>query len=379
MSNEVNLSVIPRVVDVVAAAASGVVELDELNLLDATGNAEERSTNPLINVQLQLLLHYEPLSKKIFKTICDYSKHVRYELVETYIYNLLQSNNLKAATLLLHKLLMKTTISKYPTSFEMRLPRSYDVFHELIDNVKFYDEITYLVQTNNLLPFLQLAIIFKNNNDPVRIEGIIGYFRRFYSYHQSQYIYKSLLAARVECYASMDDLSQSLSSFVQYAHAHNESDKGRIGKAVPAVLKTSASETKHLGQRAGNHALRVQTNLDVHQNLLAEICNTELFNPIMHRNVYSSTMQYGRDSGMSTIHPVINGSISRNDLPNFEKLITKHIAKMDIREMLQLTVSRHALLHIFVVSGLCNLGKCKTALMYLRTLGPALEQGGRSI
>ena len=30
-------------------------------------------------------------------------------------------------------------------------------------------------------------------------------------------------------------------------------------------------------------------DLDIHQNLLAEICNTELFNPIIHRNVYSSS------------------------------------------------------------------------------------------
>lgn len=337
------------------------------------------ATNPkLINIQLQLLLCFEPTSKNIFKFISDNSKHVQVELAETYIYNLLVSNNLKAATALLHKLLnanKEFQLSNELWSYYMDVVcRNGDhlgamlVYHELIDNVKFYDEITYLVQTNNLIPFLVntttlecLATIFKNNKDPSRIDGILQYFRRFYSYHQYQYLYKALLILRVECYSSMNDLPQSLKCFKNLAFAHNQTDiQGK--KAVSAVVENIQTRKENIENNENSIDYQdSKHNLDIHQNLLANICQTELFSPLMHRNVYSSKKMGGPV-------PVINGSVFRDELPNFEQLITEHVSQMDMREILHLTKSSHLLIHIFIVSALCNVGKPETALLYLKTL-----------
>lgn len=335
--------------------------------------------NPtLINVQLQLLFCFEPSSKKIFQFICENSKYVHIELAEIHIYNLLVSNNLKAATVLLHKLRAENKefqLSNELWSYYMDIVcRNSDylgamlVFHELIDNIEFYDEITYLVQQNNMLPFLVntktlecLAEIFKNNNDPSRVEGILQYFRRFYSFHQYQYTYKTILISIVECYANMKDLSKCLKSFTNLSFAFNQTNIQ--GKKVISAIKENIQIRNENIQNNLNSITYYNSNynLDIHQNLLSNICQTNLFNPCMHRNVYSSNKFNGPI-------PLINGSLYIDDLPNFEKLITNEISKLDMREILHLTKSCHFLIHLFIVSSLCKLGKIEMSLLYLKTI-----------
>ena len=331
----------------------------------------------LLNVQLQIMLYSELDSLKTFKFICKYGQHLQSEFIQIFIYNLLLSNNLKATTTLLHQLLHEN--KEFQMSNELwalymdKVCYMGDylgatlIYHELVDNVKFYEETSYLVQTNNLIPFLinestlvALAGIFRNNKDASRVGGIIQYFRRFYSFLRSQYIYKSLLILQIESYAELGDLEQCLKLFTAFGFNHNQSDVKR-NRNVQAGWENI--HKRHEAIQTNENPLLYKDSkydLDIHQNLLAEICNTELFNPIIHRNVYSSS---------KTGHnPVINGSISVNDLPTLETLITEKVATMEMRELLHLTKMSHQSINLFIVVGLCNVNKPHMALQYLKTL-----------
>lgn len=331
----------------------------------------------LLNVQLQIMLYSEPDSLKTFKFICKYGQHLQSEFIQIFVYNLLLSNNLKATTTLLHQLLHEN--KNFQISNELwalymdKVCCMGDylgatlIYHELIDDVKFYEETSYLVQTNNLIPFLinestlvALAGIFRNNKDPSRVGGIIQYFRRFYSFLRSQYIYKSLLILQIESYAELGYLEQCLKLFAAFGFNHNQSDAKR-NRALQAGWENVHKRHENIKTNKNSSSYKdSKYDLDIHQNLLAEICNTELFNPISHRNVYSSS-KTGRN-------PVINGSISVNDLPALEALITEKVATMEMRELLHLTKMSHQSINLFIVAGLCNVNKPHMALQYLKTL-----------
>ena len=165
---------------------------------------------------------------------------------------------------------------------------------------------------------------------------------------------------QIESYAELGDLEQCLKLFTAFGFNHNQSDVKR-NRNVQAGWENI--HKRHEAIQTNENPLLYKDSkydLDIHQNLLAEICNTELFNPIIHRNVYSSS---------KTGHnPVINGSISVNDLPTLETLITEKVATMEMRELLHLTKMSHQSINLFIVAGLCNVNKPHMALQYLKTL-----------
>ncbi|KAL6450360.1 hypothetical protein SBY92_004566 [Candida maltosa Xu316] len=335
----------------------------------------------LKTVQLQIMLYSETSAVKIFKYIFNNSQFIQSEFIEIFIYNLLEKDNLKATTTLLHKLLSDNCqISNELWSvFLDKVCRSGDylgamlAYHHLLDNITYYNEVSYLTQLNDRIPFLlttknleALALIFKNNGDSLRVSGVLQYFRRFYSLHQYQFIYKSLLICEIELFAEQGDFHKSLMLFKQFCYAHNRSDI-QGNKVVGGVWENITLRNDNIRNNTNSITYpESKYNLDIHQSLVGKICQTDLFNPLAHRNVYSSAK--------GGINPVINGSVNRLDLPMFENLLTEKIATMEMRDILHITKMSHRSLGIFVVSAFCSLGQLQNALSYLKTLPHIFSQ-----
>lgn len=345
------------------------------------------------NTKLQSILATEP-SSKIFQFLVKNHARVDPKFSLTYTYNLLQQNNLQAAISLQHLLLTNEnyqipnelwSVFLDKVCLESNYLGAMFIFHELIDNHLFYDEVSFAVQDNDQIPFIvntaslvYLAKIFTNNGDAKRMEGILRYFRRFYSFLDYQDAYQSLLALTVEVYSEMGDLTMALKKFKNLAFA----SRGLAGKKPVRRLSWEYADSEKW--RLDNIKLNqyrfdfIPTYpLDIHQQLLAQICQSGIYNPVVQYNIYSSPV-VGSSSGTSnsssvanTITPIIQKRITSTDLPRFQNLITEYIKREEIYEyhkLIQFMKTNHLSLHIFIITTLCHLDKHKLAFAVLKSL-----------
>lgn len=175
----------------------------------------------ILNVQLQLLLAEEERSyTEIYRFIVsNLHENLSNELLQVFVYNLVQSECMSEVTTLIH--ILTVTQPGFVISNEImslylskacelsHYPSSCLLYHEIIDSEKKYqDEYSGFELRNNYVPFLVsplalegLAITFLRNNDSTRVLGVFEYFKRFYSYLGHANTYKALRIAIVEAYS----------------------------------------------------------------------------------------------------------------------------------------------------------------------------------
>ncbi|KAI5950175.1 hypothetical protein KGF54_005323 [Candida jiufengensis] len=320
----------------------------------------------------------------IYSYVIENHSYLNQESLIAFTYNLLQQN-IQAAISIQHILLQNPNY-QIPNEIwsiiinKVLLENYYIgamfIYHELIDNVKFYEELSYGVQDNDQIPFLvdcntliALGIIFKNNKDSKRIEGLMRYFRRFYSFLHHLDTYRSLLVLEVETYSLAQDLENSLRSFKNLSYASNTSEKNN-----PSLLRFENRKfNKFINENIKSNKYKIPEiiessteQLDIHQFLLSKICETELYNPIIQRNIYTTYT-----TKPIRINPILKKSILLKDLPNFENLIYNYIQKEEIfsvNQLITFTKLNHFYLNLFIISSLCKLNKHELAFNYLKNL-----------
>ncbi|KAG5417962.1 hypothetical protein I9W82_004290 [Candida metapsilosis] len=331
-----------------------------------------------IDTKLECILKTEP-SSKVFQFLVKNHARVDPRFSLTFTYNLLQQNNIQAAISLQHLLLTNDSyqipnelwsVFLDKVCFESNYYGAMFVFHELIDNHLFYDEVSFAVQDNDEIPFIisptilvHLGKIFTNNGDPKRMEGVLRYFRRFHSFVQDQVSYQSLLVLNVEANAESGDLNQALIEFRNLAYA----SRGLTRKSLLEILPRRAdkfSRWRSANIKSNQYRLDFVPDypLDIHQQLLSQICESGIYNPVIQYNVYPSSSQ---------INPIIQEPIALADLPRFQTLITEYIEKegiYDYHKLIQLMNSNHHSLHIFIIAALCDLEKHESAFAVLESL-----------
>lgn len=362
-----------------------------LNQIKLEGQLENTRLNILLQV---LLLDPNTENSTIYKFIVTHSQSdLHFELLETFIYNLIESENLPAATILMHILFNNS--KEFMISNELwslYVSRVCDlsylhgatmIYHELIDNHQHYDDTksANINIENSHVPFLitntvleKLAWIFTHNKDSAKIQGILQYFKRFYSYIGHQETYKSLLFALVESYSNKGDISNAMKSFKYMSFRFQGNISLAKKENLDSILKISAfSNFRWRRDNIKNNVTSklylpqsLKTEKNLQEEIIADAANIELFNPSMERNVYTSpqTKHIG----------IIRGSFVTADLPYFKSLIKKNVndimnsSSNRLTQLINLNTSSHYKIQPFVISSLCELGYIREAFLVLLKL-----------
>lgn len=348
-----------------------------------------------VNVLLQILLCAEnPDHQRIYQFIVsNISYPLNNELLESFVISLVYSDNILAATTLLHVLLDKQPQFKFSNeSWSYFLAKVCEqsnihgallVFNELIDNHTFYDDKTYsALLLNDIIPFLvspnsleQLALIFLEHENDVAIAGLRSYFQRFYSYNGHSKAYITLRICSIEAASKKQDYSGAMEHFVDLAWKFNGHRKLKTSSYNVSMLK--ARVFSNYRERRKNIRLgtsldgatipdELKTSIDHEQDAAAERLELKLFMPHEEYNVYTAPDR--------TYISILDGFIHVDDLPSFKELVKKNI--MEIRqENINLTDAllasirkNHLMLHLFFVSSLCDLDLLEEAFSLLLTI-----------
>lgn len=112
--------------------------------------------------------------------------------------------------------------------------------------------------------------------------------------------------------------------------------------------------------------------LDIHQQLLAQIRQSGIYNPVIQYNVYSSVNANSPVNGSAIAYtPMLLRLVDSTELPRFKQLFTEYIKLEEMYEhhkLIQLIRANHHSLHIFIVSALCELQKHELAFAVLKSL-----------
>lgn len=344
------------------------------------------------NVALQLLLSNNNSDQaKVYQFIVENLHHkLNVNLLELFIFNLIKAENISAATTLLHILLDKipsfnlsNELWSYYISKTCELGHylgSCLIYHELIDNHQTRSEEPAGINfQNSYIPFLiansfleKLGLIFLNNRDPLRINGILNYLKRFYSYSGHADTYKSLKCSLVEAYSNEGNLGEALKHFRTLAFIFKGHRNYTKNESISAPKMSAFNHFRWRRDNIKNNNYdsisqipdEIKTSLDFQEEASSKELNMKLFRPDEERNVYTYP-------GHSHI-PVVDGSLRLSDLPYFRSLINsniQHLMKNSGPERLDSLMNYisgcHFMLHIFINSCLCELGYINEAFLLL--------------
>lgn len=356
------------------------------------GLKNDATTNVLIrNITLQLLISDVAQDHaKTYQYIVDnLDGKLSNDLLEVFLFNLIECENLGASTTLLHILYDRVPdfkLSNELWSFYVSKVcelgyylGSCLVYHELIDNHKAYSEnISGVYHQNSHVPFLvnnftleKLAIIFQHNKDPIRVKGLLDYFKRFYSYAGHSDTYKSLRISLVEAHSNEGNLGEALKQFrtlvfILKGHRNyqtNEKNTHRISafnhfRWRRDNIKNNDNDSK------SEVAESEKTGLDIQEEMTASISNTTLFRPDEERNVYTYPG--------TSYAPVVDGSIEKNDMPYLHSLVKSNVQHLmensgpeRLDSLINSITSCHFSLHTFINSSLCELGYLREAFLLM--------------
>ncbi|KAK6454160.1 uncharacterized protein RJT20DRAFT_98932 [Scheffersomyces xylosifermentans] len=344
------------------------------------------------NIKLHLLLNnISPHTyQNIFTHVVSAPVNFQSELLEVFLYNLLQAGNIAATTSLLHVLLDKNEklrlSNEFWSTYISKVCESANhlgailIYHHLVDHYELYSEknLSSLVPDNHNYQFLlspailkELGIIFQHNKDPLRSQGLLQYFKKFYSYSGHKNTFKSLKISVVEAYSASDDVVNALVSFRDLAmsfrgHANPRDWEKAHGSSKMAAYTNYLWRRDNIMNNTNNVAEMAPdliTALDLEQEKLCKENEGFLYNPTFERNVYS---------GPKIPHiPLLNGSLSVCDLPYFYQLIKKGVIDImdsenkDVMILIPTIQSSHFMLHSFIVQALCELGHLREAFSIL--------------
>ncbi|CAH2350030.1 hypothetical protein CLIB1423_01S00826 [[Candida] railenensis] len=309
---------------------------------------------------------------------------------EIFIYNLLQSNNMPAVTTLLHTILNKSNVNTPHYRGRFRLSNqlwslystkvcenaNYGgaclVYHELIDPA---EPVSNNVPPNEL-PFLlstellqYLSLIFVSNADSIKVQGVLKYFKRFYSSIGHRELYKSLRISLVEVYSLEGNLERALQEFEKLYYIfsqHTGSFQPR--QSMEAVFQNYRLRRLTVRKNLYEVGEPSETAFDLKEEEIAKhsMKNAKLFKPNQERNIYTLPSK--------RYYSFIQGGLSRSDLPNFHNLINANVTSLLKGEdaetsltpekfdtLLSFINSSQPSLQIFVFKSLCDMGYIKQA------------------
>lgn len=302
-----------------------------------------------------------------------------YQLVETYIWNLIVEERMAAVATILNIVLSQTTITLSNELWSVLIskicefsdyPGGVIVYHELIEDPK---KRPFLISP----PVLEtLLLIFATHNDYSRVQGIMAYFNDFYSFQLHPKTYKTLKIMLVEASASTDFIT-SLTEFRSLCLLFKGHSKLHWSYYHHLLKNTIAHTYTSRRQAIAENLTRensrtASSDSDLNQQELdyATETNIKLFEPFIERNIYSTPH--------SNHLPLIHGVLRTSDIPRFYTEFHSHIKTLvdneegsrDLVETLrQRIIKTHYMLTICVVRLLCELGKFREALMLMETLG----------
>ena len=353
----------------------------------------ENTTQLLIlNAQLQLFLAEERSYTEIYRLIVsNLHESLKNELLQVFVYNLVQSECMSEVTTLIHILtvtqpdfvLSNEIISLYLSkACELsHYPSSCLLYHEVIDNEKKYqDEYSGYELRNHLVPFLVsplalegLAITFLRNKDSTRVLGVFEYFKRFYSYLGHANTYKALRIAIVEAYSIEGNFEGAISNFRKLAFSFRNYSEGQRNrkaakKAIFNYFRFRRDNIKHnLIDSTEYLNADLKTQIDRLQDETAKGGNLLQFKPITERNVYVFP-------GIPKA-AILKGSLSSNDLPSFGLLMKMNVVRMfecsgheNVTNLLNFVSKYHITLSSFVIDALCDLWCIQEAALVLMQL-----------
>ena len=344
------------------------------------------------NIALQLLLSSNNSDQaEVYQFIVENLHHkLNVNLLEIFIFNLIKAENISAATTLLHILLDKipnfnlsNELWSYYISKTCELGHylgSCLIYHELIDNHQTRSgESTGINFQNSYIPFLvanslleKLGLIFLNNRDPMRINGVLNYHKRFYSYSGHADTYKSLRCSLVEAYSNEGNLGEALKHFRTLAFIFKGHRNYKKNESISTPKMSAFSHFRWRRDNIKNNNYdsisqvpdKIKTSLDFQEEASSKELNMKLFRPDEERNVYTYP-------GHSYI-PVVDGSLRLSDLPYFRSLINSNIQHLmnnsgpeRLDSLMNYISGCHFMLHIFINSCLCELGYINEAFLLL--------------
>lgn len=313
------------------------------------------------------------------------------ELANIEFSKLLQSHNITAFVTLFHLLL-----SRYP---HFRLPNQtwsifmsqvctlahYSgacmVYHELIDNHVYYSSEKYAIDRfNPHVPFLvscetleALASIYVQNKDVDRIQGLLQYFKRFYSYYSHNNTYKALRICIVEASAQVNHLAQTLKLFRDLAFAfrgHRNIRSFKKQKEISAITSFAQFRARREAIRENiSHDISLpedfKTEFENDEDTICREMDIVPFTASEERNIHSFTER----------NSLIDGKILVADMPNLYELVRTQVSTVflsggldRISALITLIRASHFRLNAFVIAALCELGKTSEAVLLIQQL-----------
>lgn len=304
-------------------------------------------------------------------------------LMEVYAYSLIRSRPLLASTAFFHLVAQNNLLHHF--SHELwalylgSVAENADyrgailIYHNLICPPSDTD-VPFLINPQMLCT---LGTLFKRNSDSRRIKGLLCYFKRFYSYIHNTSTLKLLNIDLVEAYSLANDWEHALEAFRHTASLFRGHTNSKHWLAYSKPLQANVTQNWYL--RRSNIRNNVNdgpmVEIDpVQQQWLLDAKIPKPYTPSINRNIYT---------GFKSHSPLLVGSLSVVDMPEFARLVTKmldlQIASNDLHidAQLALCLKCHPALHLFIVAGLCELGRVREACLMLhkiRQVFPAINQ-----
>lgn len=332
------------------------------------------------------------LPQTYFHTLLNYNvSNIDPEFANLEFNKLLQSHNITGFVTLFHLLL-----SRYP---QFRLPNQtwstfmsqvctlahYSgacmVYHELIDNYVYYSSEKYAIDRSNPHgSFLVncetlevLASIYVQNKDVDRIQGLLQYFKRYYSYYSHNYSYKTLRICIVEASAQVNHLAQTLKLFRDLAFAfrgHRNIKSFKKQKEVSAITSFAQFRARREAIRENiSHDIsfpeEFKTEFEIDEDTTCQEMNIVPFLASEERNIHSFTER----------NSLIDGKILVADMPNLYELVRTQVSTVflsggldRVSALISLIRASHFRLNAFVIAALCELGKTSEAVLLIQQL-----------
>ncbi|CCE78154.1 Piso0_000770 [Millerozyma farinosa CBS 7064] len=335
-------------------------------------------------------------NQEIFAFIADRCESLQAQIIEVFLARLLSQGLLNNATSLLHICFKKVkdfTLSNEMWSlFTCRVCEfghylgSCLIYHELIDNHTRSEE-NYpgsLVNASFLdAPFLlspnqlsYLGIVFQRHNDSLRIEGLLLYFKTYYSYLGHRETYKSLKFSLLEATSSKGNLDDALDiyrSLVKSFHGYyKKAPYSEIRKNAMVAsfdhFRERRDNIKHNNVRIPDDSFAdIENSIDILEESSAKNFQLDLYKPFIEENIFSRPHYPSQ--------PLISGVIKVNDLPVFTDLLKANIEKLmksplkeKIGTLHQIVSDSHFSLYQYILRALSDLGYLKESLVFLQRI-----------
>lgn len=349
------------------------------------------------NMTLQCMLGDSTVgNQEIFAFIADRCELLRVQIIEVFLARLLSQGLLNNATTLLHICFKKgkdfTLSNEIWSLFACRVCEfghylgSCLIYHELIDNHTRSEEnypgnlvnapfldAPFLLSPNQLS---YLGIVFQRHSDTLRIEGLLLYFKTYYSYLGHLETYKSLKFSLLEATSSKGNLDDALDIYRSLVKSFH----GYYRTAPYSEIRKSAMAASfdHFRERRDNikqNSVRVpddtfvdiKNSIDTLEENSAKNFQLDLYKPFIEENIFSRPHYPSQ--------PLISGVIKVNDLPVFTNLLKANIEKLlksSLKEKIgtlhQIVSDSHFSLYQYILRALSDLGYLRESLLFLQRI-----------